>query len=200
MLHLKCDTDPAWVKNAIANLDAVLVDHAHCEHKAAITALSFATKYPDAPDFVVKLARLAEEEAGHYAQMAAICGARGLSLGFPDKDPYVKRLLKLCRTPPLEHRMDRLLVCAIIEARSCERLKLLAENIPDVALAETYDVLWRSEAGHHTLFTELATTAHERASGLSTAEARAVVKARLDEMMDVEAQILAELPVRAAIH
>ena len=193
MLRLVQPTDPRYVETALARLDLLVVDHAHCEHKAAVTALSFVSKYPDDPFLVVRLSALARDEAAHFARMAELCTRRGLSLGHPDKDAYVQRLLSFVRPSVLEQRVDRLLVCGLIEARSCERLKLLAEGLAalsiDEELAHLYDELWREEAAHHALFVELA----ERSS-------KDDISARLQELARRESEIVADLPLRAAIH
>ncbi len=200
VLSLKSKTDPAWVHTALANLDAVVVDHAHCEHKAAITALSFVSKYPDDPELVGRLSALAAEEASHLKMMVDVVNARGLTLGHPDKDEYVQGLLRATREGIWEHRVDRLLICALIEARSCERLQLLAEHLEDATLRPLYDELWRVEAGHHTLFVDLAIRACERVGKKPRAAAEALVRARLDELATLEARLLDELPVRPRIH
>ena len=228
MLRLASKTDLRYVDVALADADAVarlLVDHAHCEHKAAITGLSFVSKYPDDPFLVRSLSALAAEEAAHFARMVAICITRGLTIGHPEPDVYVKRLLAAVRTSTLvEQRIDRLLVCAFIEARSCERLQLLADGFRahgDVELAALYDELWREEAGHHALFVDLAT----RTANAASADASAVrelqrvprsvavlhpsretgggvddVAARLDVLARHEADVLADVPLRPAIH
>jgi tRNA 2-(methylsulfanyl)-N6-isopentenyladenosine37 hydroxylase len=201
MLRLSCRTDPRYVEVALADLDRLLVDHAHCEHKAAVTALSFVSKYPDDPRLVTALAALARDEAAHFARMAELCTRRGLDLGHPDKDPYVQRLLAAVRPGVVEQRVDRLLVCALIEGRSCERLQLLAAGLAaraaDPELVTLYDELWREEASHHALFIELAERSWQRAG---KPEARAVIAARLAELADIEAAIVQALPLRAAIH
>lgn len=199
MLCLRAPTSPAWIERALADLDAVLIDHAHCEHKAAVTALAFVSRYPDDPTLVERLSALAAEEADHLRRVSALCHARGLRIGHPDRDPYAKALLSHTRPDAIGHRVDRLLICALIEARSCERLKLLAEHLQDAELRTFYDELWRCEAGHHTLFKELA----ERSlvvNGVPPERARAEVKERLGELAEREAEIVAGLPVRAAIH
>jgi tRNA-(ms[2]io[6]A)-hydroxylase len=202
MLRLRSRTDPAYVDTALGALDRTLVDHAHCEHKAAVTALSFVSKYPDDPVLVVQLSALAHEEAGHFAQLAKVCADRGLALGHPEPDAYVQRLLAAVRKQPLvANRVDRLLVCALIEGRSCERLHLLADGLRarNDALAPLYDGLWREEAGHHTLFVDLAVRSLAR-TGVDERAARAAVDARLDELAALEADIVASLPLRPAIH
>ena len=200
MLRLKTPSDPKWLACVLADMDAVLVDHAHCEQKAATTALAFATKYPDDPQLVIQLAALAAEEAQHFEQMVRECEKRGLALGFPAKDVYVRGLLQDLSAGVIEHRVDRLLVCAIVEARSCERLKLIAEHLQDPELQPLYDALWRAEAGHHTLFVDLAVRSLERGKGLSAQEAQRQVRERLDALCAKEAQVLARVPIRPAIH
>ncbi len=207
VLHLVSQTSPAWLQHCLQHLDEVLVDHAHCEHKAAVTALSFISKYPDDPRLVVALGELARDEADHFARAATLCAARGLPLGHPSKDPYVDGLLKQVRkSSMIEGRVDRLLCCAIIEGRSCERLKLLAQALPahlqtdgQDELSRFYDELWREEATHHLLFIELAERTLSRA-GRKPAQATLDVASRLRELAEVEGALLASLPVRAAIH
>ncbi|MDP2343210.1 MAG: tRNA isopentenyl-2-thiomethyl-A-37 hydroxylase MiaE [Deltaproteobacteria bacterium] len=203
MLHLIGATSSAWLENALSSMDKILVDHAHCEHKAAVTALSFVSKYPDDPRLVTALGALARDEAGHFTRVAELCVAKGLSLGHPDKDPYVEALLACVRVGNvLDGRVDRLLCCALIEGRSCERLQLLAEALPKAAVVDDvvcalYADLWREEATHHTLFIELAERSLQRAGGKNPAER---VRSRLAELAQKEGEILARLPVRAAIH
>ena len=200
MLHLKCTTPKAWIETALANLDQVLVDHAHCEHKAAVTALALTSQYPDHLPRVRELAALAQEEAGHFADMVQICNERGLQLGRPPKDSYVKALLNQTRQGYLDHLVDRLLICSIIEARSCERLKLLAENLSDAALRKTYDSFWRAEAGHHMLFIRLAEEAVVLHKPTSEKKAKLIVLERLEQLAEIEAAIVLNEPIRPAIH
>jgi tRNA-(ms[2]io[6]A)-hydroxylase len=200
MLCLKGASSPEWVTCALENLDAVLVDHAHCEHKAAVTALALVSRYPDDPELVARLSALAAEEADHLHRVAAHCAARGVTLGHPQQDGYAKQLLALVRRDPLGHRVDRLLVCALIEARSCERLKMLAENLENPDLQAFYDELWRCEAGHYALFVELARRSLERVGGRPAERAKDEVKARIREIAEKEAEIVAALPIRPAIH
>jgi tRNA-(ms[2]io[6]A)-hydroxylase len=205
MLHLVGTTSEAWLATALAGMDRVLVDHAHCEHKAAVTALAFVSKYPDDPRLVSTLGALARDEAGHFARVADLCIARGLPLGHPEKDPYVDELLAAVRrTSVLVNRVDRLLCCALIEGRSCERLKMLAAALPahkggvvDDDVCALYDELWREEAGHHLLFLELAERSLARAA---VADANAAMRARLAELAEHEGALVARLPPRAAIH
>lgn len=200
MLCLQRETDPAWLALALADIDAVLVDHAHCEHKAAVTALAFVSRYADDPELVLRLAALAAEEADHLRRVAALCHRRGLAIGHPERDVYAKSLLGQARPDSLGHRVDRLLICGLIEARSCERLKLLAENLEDQELRDFYDELWRCEAGHHTLFVQLAQRSLERVGGAEAGLARQEVRERLQVLSSFEASLIADLPLRPAIH
>ena len=189
-VQLHCATDPAWLKLALANFNTVLIDHAHCEKKAAANALSLLQSYPDVPGLPAQMARLAREESAHLAKVLEVIEARGLRLLHDGGDPYAKGLQKLLRNPPDQRRLDRLLVAAIIEARSHERLQLLADALEDVALRKLYAELAQSEDGHQELFLRLALGV----------ESEAAVHARLSELLNQEAALIAELPLRAAIH
>jgi tRNA 2-(methylsulfanyl)-N6-isopentenyladenosine37 hydroxylase len=189
-VKLKSATPPRWLTVALAGFDAVLVDHAHCEKKAAANALSLLQVYPDVPGLPAQMARLAREESAHLAKVLALMEERGLQLGRDAGDPYAKGLQELLRNGQRERRLDRLLVAGIIESRSHERLALLAEGLADPKLRRLYAELARSEDGHQKLFVRLAKNVEEAA----------VVDARLDALLDAEAALLAQLPVRAAIH
>ncbi|WP_254614619.1 tRNA-(ms[2]io[6]A)-hydroxylase [Myxococcus sp. CA056] len=185
-------TDPRWLPLALEHFDAVLVDHAHCEKKAAANALSMLQAYPDLPGLPAQMARLAREESAHLARVLDLMEARGLTLTKDSGDPYAQGLQKLVRTPALERRLDRLLVAAVIEARSCERLSLLAEGLTDPALARFYGELAQSEDGHQSLFFRLAVTAN--------GGNEAAVRERLEWMLGHEARVLDEVGLRVAIH
>ncbi|RKH22830.1 tRNA-(ms[2]io[6]A)-hydroxylase [Corallococcus sp. CA041A] len=189
---LHAPTDPGWLPLALAHFDAVLVDHAHCEKKAAANALSMLQAYPDLPGLPSQMARLAREESAHLARVLDLMAARGLTLTKDAGDPYAQGLQKHVRTPALERRVDRLLVAAIIEARSCERLSLLAEGLTDPGLARFYGELAQSEDGHQSLFHRLAVTASNGDE--------AAVDARLQHLLAQESQVLASVGLRAAIH
>jgi tRNA-(ms[2]io[6]A)-hydroxylase len=189
---LHAATDPRWLPLALERFDEVLVDHAHCEKKAAANALSLLQMYPDLPGLPSQMARLAREESAHLAKVLELMEARGLTLTKDAGDPYAQALQKLVRTPSAERRVDRLLVAAVIEARSCERLSLLAEGLTDPALARFYGELAQSEDGHQSLFFRLAVTA---AGG-----DEASVRERLEWMLEREAQAITDVGLRAAIH
>jgi tRNA 2-(methylsulfanyl)-N6-isopentenyladenosine37 hydroxylase len=186
---LRCETGPRWLPNALAHLDAVLVDHAHCEKKAAANALSLLQTYPEVPGLPAQMARLAREESGHLARVLQLLERRGLALGRDPGDPYAQALQALVRTPAAQRQLDRLLVAAIIEARSCERLTLLAEALPDVDLRRFYGELARSEDGHQKLFLRLAARVHGQETW-----------PRLERLLEAEAELIRRLPIRAAIH
>lgn len=189
MLKLRCETPRPWLDHALAHLDELLVDHAHCEKKAAATALSLLSSYPDTPAIAGPMAALAAEEADHLRRVVDALHARGRTLGKDPGDPYAQQLLSHVRGGDVR-LLDRLLVSACIEARSCERLKLIADHVDDASLAALYRDLFAAEAGHFALFTDLARQ-------LFPLE---VVEKRLDELLDVEAAIVKALPVRAVVH
>jgi len=186
---LRCPTGPRWLPHALAHLDAVLIDHAHCEKKAAANALSILQSYPEVPGLPAHMARLAREESGHLARVLQLLERRGLVLGRDPGDPYAQALQTLLRTPAAERQLDRLLVAAIIEARSCERLGLLAGGLLDPDLRRFYGELARSEDGHQKLFLRLATTVQGDA-----------VWPRLEVLLESEAELVRRMPVRAGIH
>src|SRR6516165_12731633 len=135
---LRSRTDRRWLPGAVAQLDLVLVDHAHYEKKAAANALSLLQAYPDVPGLPAHMARLAREESGHLARVLQLLERHGLTLGRDPGDPYAQALQALVRTPAVQRQLDRFLVAAIIEARSCERLALLADGLPDPDLRRFY--------------------------------------------------------------
>ena len=183
-------TDPRWVKTALEHIDALLVDHAHCEKKAAATALSLVASYPQHDRLVRRLSSLAIEELRHFRGVYRIIRRRGGELT-PDRgDPYVQQLLKHMRHGPAQRLVDRLLVSGVIEARSHERLGLLANAFDDPGLAAFYADLAAAEAGHAELFVDLA---HSVGSNED-------VDARRDAWTCAEAEILAGLPIEPRIH
>lgn len=189
-MKLKAATGDAWLPHALAHFDEVLVDHAHCEKKAAANALSLLQAYPTVPGLPAQMARLAREEAAHLARVLQIMEARGLTLGRDGGDPYAQGLQKLLRNGAKERQLDRFLVAGLIEARSHERLELLASGLEDQGLRRFYAELAQSEDGHTKLFERLA---------LEVADA-ATVEARLDELLTAEAELVRTLPLRAAVH
>jgi tRNA-(ms[2]io[6]A)-hydroxylase len=193
VLRLTRKTDAGWARQALSDVPALLSDHARCEQKAAATALSLITSNPGQPFLTQPLARLAQEESSHFFKVLSEMSRRGLCLGRDPGDPYARGLLATA-SPAGEARLrDRLLISALIEARSCERLGLLAAAAPDVGearLGVLYRSLFEAEARHHALFFDLAVQVFGDAH----------CRARLGELQDVEAELCRVLPARAAIH
>jgi tRNA-(ms[2]io[6]A)-hydroxylase len=199
MLGLLVETDAAWADDAARDLDAVLRDHAHCEMKAASHALSLAARHPDDLALVRKLVALAQEELAHFDRVLEILASRGVALGTPPVDEYAASLRRRANTlskkcdgkivPPV---VDRLLVCALIEARSCERFKLLASRLGERhELHAFYKELFGAEARHFRELVDLAAAA----SSVELATARA------HELAKVEAEIVRSPRARrATIH
>jgi tRNA-(ms[2]io[6]A)-hydroxylase len=191
MLHLATATPPVWLRRALANLDEVLVDHAHCEKKAASTAINLMFRYQDRPQLMAPLSALAREELEHFELVLSLLRARGWAYGSLPPSAYAKTLFKAIRpTEPLR-LLDTLLCCSLIEARSCERMKLLAEQLDDAELAAFYRSLLASEARHHSLYVDLA---------LGEGFAKDEVFARLRELAVAEGEALASCPREARVH
>ena len=220
MLGLKTDSDAAWVSQAMADLDRVLVDHAHCEMKAASNALSLAARHPHDLALVRALTDIAREEIEHFQRVLELLVARGLALGPPPVNPYAAELRRAAGDPraprsPLPPLADRLVVGALIEARSCERFKLLAAALGAAGQRELcafYTELLAAEARHFRTFVDLAVagvsspTADPALRAAGTGGARALVLGRLDALAEREGEIVralsrpAEGRDRAAIH
>lgn len=158
-LGLELPTDPRWVNIAEMNIGEILIDHAYCEQKAASSCISLIVQYFDKPKLIAVLTPIVAEEWGHFRRVLHELDKRNIPLGRPRKDEYVNQMRsRLRRTinDYLEQMMDNLLMNALIEARSCERFKLLSEHIADEGLRKFYHELMISEAGHYRSFIELA--------------------------------------------
>ena len=156
MLSLKSETPPEWVARIEPHMDEVLVDHAHCEKKAAGTAMNMIFSYVEHPQFVVPLTEVVEEELLHFRQVIELITARGGKLVGQPQSSYGRRLGALIRTAEPHKVVDRCCVAALIEARSCERFTLLRDHLGDRHLADFYGTLLESEARHHALYLRLA--------------------------------------------
>ncbi len=158
MLHLKLETDPRWATIAEEHIEEILTDHAWCEQKAATNAITIITHNPQYEDLVTDLLELAKEELEHFQMVHNIIKERGYTLGRERKDSYVNELYKFMNKGGnhLQSMVDRLLFSAMIEARSCERFKLLSQRIKDPKLSKFYYDLMVSEAGHYTTFITFA--------------------------------------------
>lgn len=192
MLGLRLPTDPRWVELVEQDLREVLIDHAWCEQKAASNAISIVVRYPQYTAMTEALVALAQEELGHFAQVLQKLKERGWTLGPERKDHYVNQLLTFVRKDghPLERLVDRLLFSAMIEARSCERFKLLSERVEDEDLRVFYRDLMISEAGHYTTFIGFA---REHAPGID-------VEGRWKEFLAFEAELVANYGKAPTIH
>ena len=158
ILGLKLPTDPRWADLASVSLEEILTDHAFCEQKAATQCISLIQLYPDKTELVNALAPIVTEEWGHFRIVWAEMKKRGYALGKQRKDDYVNLLLQYApkHLPVEEKLLHKLMTCALIEARSCERFRLLSENLEEEALRSFYYKFMVSEAGHYRLFIDLA--------------------------------------------
>ena len=193
MLKLKLATDASWVRNVVEkNIPEILTDHAWCEQKAASNAISIVVRYPEYTDLVQEMIRLSQEELSHFQMVHDLIVRRGFQLGRERKDHYVNLLLEFMRKGGTqeENLVDRLLFAAMVEARSCERFKVLSENIDDPELAAFYHDLMISEANHYTLFIGFA---RKYAAGKD-------VDARWQEWLDYEGEIIRGFGKSETVH
>jgi tRNA 2-(methylsulfanyl)-N6-isopentenyladenosine37 hydroxylase len=189
MLGLKLPTDPRWVNLAEMDLGEILTDHAYCEQKATTTCISLIQKFPERTVMVKELMPIVTEEWGHFRQVLKEMEKRGLKLGPQRKDEYVNALMDYCKKDgsPDDRLVERLLVSALIEARSCERFRLLSLHIADEELKEFYHKFMISEAGHYVLFLDLA-----KLYGKDEDK----VMARWQEYLDFEKGLMGRLELR----
>ena len=188
ILGLQLPTDPRWVNLAGISLQEILTDHAFCEQKAATSCITLVQRYSDKTELVKALSPIVTEEWGHFRLVLAELHKRGLSLGRQRKDEYVNALLSFQQKGGhWEGRMlDQLLTMALIEARSCERFKRLSEGLNDTYMQNFYRRFMESEAGHYTIFIELAETYIDKDK----------VRKRWSEWLQYEAKIISNLTVR----
>jgi tRNA-(ms[2]io[6]A)-hydroxylase len=187
---LKQPSQLAWLEQAIANLDTILLDHSHCERKAAGVALNLMFRYPSYAPLVRKLTAIAQEELEHFEQVNQWLDRRGIPLAPLNSPPYGARLKAQIRHQEADRLLDSLLISALIEARSHERLGLLGESCPEPELAKFYRSLTASEARHYGTYWVLADTYFERE----------IVQQRLDELAEIESEILSSLHPEPRIH
>jgi tRNA 2-(methylsulfanyl)-N6-isopentenyladenosine37 hydroxylase len=187
-LGLELPTDPRWVNVAEKNIGDILVDHAYCEQKAASSCISLIVNYSEMPGLVDTLTPIVAEEWSHFERVIEELKKRGYSLQPPRNDEYVEKLVKVVRPGGSRKQqiMERLLINALIEARSCERFKILWKNLPDESLSKFYYELMVSEAGHYKTFLQLA----------KSYMPEDVVMKRWRELLDEEAEIVKNLEVR----
>lgn len=191
MFKLRLLTDPRWANIAEGNLEEILTDHAWCEQKATTNAITIITMCPEYPEIVTELIKIAQEELEHFQQVHEIIKKRGYTFGRERKDDYVGQLFKfIVQGTRKEYIIDRMLFAAMIEARSCERFRVLTENIKDEELKTFYKDLMISEAGHYTTFIGFARQ-------LGDVEK---VNARWEEWLDYEAEIIKSYGKKETIH
>ncbi|MCK0179429.1 tRNA-(ms[2]io[6]A)-hydroxylase [Flavobacteriaceae bacterium S0862] len=192
MLGLKLPTDPRWVNIVEKNIEEILTDHAFCEQKATSTAISLIVSFPEYTELVQEMIELVKEEMSHFKMVHDIILERGYNLGRDRKDDYVVQLLKFfpkggSRTTQLVHR---LLYAALIEARSCERFRLLSEELQDKKLASFYKKLMISEANHYTMFLGYARQYGDRKE----------VDKKWQDLLEYEAKIMKNLGNKETVH
>lgn len=188
VLGLELPTDPRWVNIAEKNIGDILTDHAYCEQKAASSCISLIVQFPDRKELVAVLTPVVAEEWRHFSRVLEEMKKRGFGLGFPRKDAYVDHLQKFLKKGGARDQllMEKLLMNALIEARSCERFRLLAKHIADPALAAFYHELMVSEAGHYKNFLQLAKLYNPEED----------VMQRWREWLEAEAEIMKTLDTR----
>ncbi len=191
-IELAAATGPEWVKTVMSDFPAFLQDHADCERKASAMAMSFVAKYPDRVEIIPELIETGVEELGHFQQVYAHMAKRGMRLAKEmNEDPYIKALLGLCHTDPLNRFLDRLLLASIIECRGAERFRLVWAALEhDAELKDFYHQLWVSEAKHGNIFVKMALHYF----------AKDRVYSRLQELNQAEGKIIQALELRAALH
>lgn len=188
VLGLALPTDPRWVNIAEKNIEEILVDHAYCEQKAASSCISIIVSYPEKARVVEVLTPVVAEEWGHFERVLEVLKKRGYKLGFPRKDEYVDQLQKIVKKGGNREQqlVEKLLINALIEARSCERFRLLSKEIGDAELSKFYYELMVSEAGHYKNFLALAKEFMDTE----------LVEKRWREILSQEAEIIKNLEVR----
>ncbi len=185
------DSSQEWIDAVMQDFNAFLQDHANCERKASSMAMSFVAKFPDRVEIIPELIHTAIEELEHFRDVQIILEKRGILLPHEiGQDFYVKKLVDNCRSGKLDRFMDRLLLASIVENRGAERFRLIYENLKDPELKQFYHRLWASEARHGEIFVDMT---------LHYFEEDEVFK-RLNEMNEYEAEVLAGLPIKAALH
>lgn len=192
MLGLKLATDPRWVNIVESNIEEILTDHAWCEQKAATNAIHIIAQNPENEELVTEMTQIAREEMEHFQMVHEIIKQRGLTLGRERRDNYVSELFKFSKKDGSRNDslIERLLFAAMIEARSCERFRVLSQNIKDEELAKFYHELMVSEAGHYTTFLKLAKKYSEKVD----------VDKRWKEWLDYEASIIVNYGKEETVH
>jgi tRNA-(ms[2]io[6]A)-hydroxylase len=191
MIRLAAPTDPKWVKVILDNFDEFLIDHADCERKASATAMTFVAKCPDRVHIAKPLINLALEELRHFKQVYLLMEKRGLRLNAKMiEDPYVSRLMALCRTSPDDRFLDRMLIMSVVETRGAERFGILYPELEDPELKTFYRQLYLAETKHGNVFVNLARKYFDASE----------ITGRLELFLEKEAELVAGLPWRPSLH
>lgn len=190
-LDIKTPSSQAWVDAVMADFPAFLQDHADCERKASAMAMSLVAKYPDRLEIIPELIETGIEELEHFQQVYNLMRSRNIQLTHSiGEDPYVAQLLKHCHSGRTERFLDRLLIASVVETRGAERFRLVSEAQTDPEMHRFYKILWASEAKHGHLFVKMALHYFDEKT----------VYNRLAWWIDIESEIIANLPARAALH
>jgi len=181
MLHLQSESQSRWLKQVDAHLPEILIDHAHCEHKAAATAMNLFGAYIDRVELTREMTTIVAEELEHFQMVLQLLERRGIPFRRQRPGDYGRQLNALVRLNEPQRAVDRLLIAGLIEARSCERFKLLRDHVQDAELSEFYGSLFESEARHHTTYVRLAKQFMDGDA----------VRSRLEELSAAESAIIA---------
>jgi len=191
MLDLRSATNKQWLDVVLENFDDFLVDHAACERKASATGMAFVSRYPNRKELILPMIEFAQEELEHFHRVYLKMAERGLTFAPDYKDEYVETLRKWGRRGGSEGLVDSLLVAGVVEARGCERLKMVADALPaSDPLSEMYLDLARAESRHHALFFRLAKLFAEESH----------VRKRADSLLDLEVEVVRTLPIHPRVH
>jgi tRNA-(ms[2]io[6]A)-hydroxylase len=189
-LRLKAATPRAWLDTVLADFDTFLADHASCEKKASGMAMSMISHYPDRPELITEMLNLAVEEMSHFRDVVRLILERGQQPAADQKDDYINRLHKAMDQGKEAYLLDRLLIASIVEARGAERFALIADGLADPRLKKFYRAIADSEARHYQLFLTLAERYFPAVR----------IEPRLETLLDIEAAIIKDLPLKAALH
>lgn len=192
MLRLHSDTRENWITEVLQDIPALLLDHAHCEKKAASTAISFLFRYPEHANFMTPLSELAREELRHFEQVLVMMEQRGIAFERQVPSTYAKNLVAKCRRDEPDRMMDLMICASLIEARSCERMKILSEGLLEIdpKLAQFYKGLLACEARHHQIYVDL----------LGMVFDKDLIENRLEELAKWEKSLLTEDNLPARMH
>ena len=187
---LREPTSQAWLDTVMGDFDTFLADHASCEKKASGMAMSMISHYPDKPKLITEMLNLAVEELSHFRDVIRLVLERNLQPIADEKDEYINQLHKAMDQGKEAYLLDRLLIASIVEARGAERFGLIAETLPEGKLKLFYKAITDSESRHYQLFLNLAGHYYDADT----------ISARLDQLLDIEAEIIRNLPLKAALH